>query len=104
MKGKYCKEERCPENKGAPCRIADDCLLFKWDINREKRATLREIVTVDKFHEESKETQRRAKSADKTAIQKYSCPLEEEEQKDFALWLDSQGVLWAHIPNEISEQ
>ena len=100
MKGKYCKEERCSENKGAPCRIADDCFLFKWDINREKRATLRDIVTVDKLHEESKETKRRANSADETAIKKYSCPLEEEEQKDFAEWCDNMGILWAHIPNE----
>lgn len=100
MKGKYCKEERCPENKGTRCKIADDCLLFKWDIDREKRTTTREFVAVDKLHDESKETQRRENYAQKTDIQKYSCPLEEYEQKIFSEWCDSKGILWAHIPNE----
>ena len=100
MRGKYCKEERCPENKGTRCKIADDCLLFKWDIDREKRSTTREFVAVDKLHEQNKETQRSANYAQKTAIQKYSCPLEEDEQKIFADWCDRKGILWAHIPNE----
>ena len=50
MRGKYCKEERCQENKGTRCKIADDCLLFKLDIDREKRSTTRELVAVDKLH------------------------------------------------------
>ena len=69
---KYCKNFRCPENKGEPCKIANDCWLFQLDIDKEKQPKVKTV----------------------------SAPLEEDEQKDFALWLDSQGVLWAHIPNE----
>lgn len=69
---KYCKNFRCPENKGEPCKIANDCWLFQWDIDKEKQPKVKTV----------------------------SAPLEEDEQKEFALWLDSQGVLWAHIPNE----
>lgn len=44
--------------------------------------------------------QRGATQEAKTAIQRAITPLEEDEQRDFAEWLDCQGVLWAHIPNE----
>lgn len=35
MSAKYCKEKRCSENKGKPCAVADDCPMFKWDIERQ---------------------------------------------------------------------
>lgn len=72
MSAKYCKT-RCSGNDGTPCKAADGCFLFKWDIDREtgnKRST--ERIT----------------------------PLEEEEQRELAAWLDKKGVLWFHIPNE----
>ena len=36
MSAKYCKEYRCESNNGKPCAAADDCFLFKWDIDRER--------------------------------------------------------------------
>lgn len=35
MSAKYCKVKRCSENKGKPCVVADDCPMFKWDIERQ---------------------------------------------------------------------
>ncbi len=72
MGAKFCKEFRCSENKGKPCTAADDCFLFKWDIDRivEKKSTA--AVT----------------------------PLEADEQEEFAAWLNAKGFVWAHIPNE----
>jgi VRR-NUC domain len=32
---------------------------------------------------------------------KESVPLEEDEQKDLAQLLDSMGLIWFHVPNEI---
>lgn len=36
MSAKYCKEYKCGANNGTPCSTADDCFLFKWDIERQK--------------------------------------------------------------------
>lgn len=36
MFAKFCKEKRCNKNKGLPCPVADDCFLFKWDIERQQ--------------------------------------------------------------------
>lgn len=69
---KYCKNLRCPENKDEPCNLSNDCWLFQWDIDKEKQPKVKTV----------------------------SAPLEEDEQKEFARWLDNKGVLWAHIPNE----
>ena len=35
MSAKYCKEKRCQANDGTPCKAADDCDFFKWDIDRQ---------------------------------------------------------------------
>jgi hypothetical protein len=35
MGAKFCKILRCSENKGKPCEVADDCPMFKWDIERQ---------------------------------------------------------------------
>lgn len=69
---KYCKNSRCPEHTEKPCEIANDCWLFQWDIDKEKQPKKRAV----------------------------SVPLEEDEQTELARWLDNQGILWAHIPNE----
>lgn len=58
------------------------------------------VGLVNESDGKEKETQRGATQAAKTAIQRAITPLEEDEQRDFAEWLDCQGVLWAHIPNE----
>lgn len=71
MAAKYCKEHRCQLNDGNPCKAADDCFLFKWDIDREKG---------------NKPTP--------------GNPLESQEQEEFAAWCDAKGLLWVHIPNE----
>lgn len=72
MSAKYCKELRCSSNNGKPCTAADDCFLFKWDIDRE---TGKKPLTA-------------------------KTPLEAEEQEELAKWLDFKGILWVHIPNE----
>lgn len=74
MSAKYCASLRCSANDGTPCDAADSCWLFRWDIDKEKGN----------------------KQADKI----HKTPLEEEEQREFADWLDEKGVLWFHIPNE----
>ena len=71
MAAKYCKEYRCEANNGKPCAAADDCFLFKWDIDRENG---------------NKPTS--------------GNPLEAQEQEEFATWCDAKGLLWVHIPNE----
>ena len=71
MSAKYCKEYRCEANNGKPCAAADDCFLFKWDIDRENG---------------NKPT--------------TGNPLEAQEQEEFAAWCDAKGLLWVHIPNE----
>ena len=71
MASKYCKEYRCEANNGLPCSAADNCFLFKWDVDKEKGYKKSEGI-----------------------------PLEADEQKEFASWLDAKGILWAHIPNE----
>ena len=68
---KYCKELRCSGNDGSPCALADNCFMFKWDIEKE---------TGHKRTEGN--------------------PLEGQEQEEFAAWLDAMGLIWAHIPNE----
>jgi ADP-heptose:LPS heptosyltransferase len=73
MSAKYCKT-KCSSNIGEPCPIASDCWLFKWDIEKEK--------------------------GNKQVPKNSPVPLEEEEQREFAEWLDRKGVLWFHIPNE----
>jgi hypothetical protein len=70
---KYCKEHRCTANNGQPCRAADECFLFKWDVARERGYK---------------------------PIQEHITPLEAQEQEEFAKWCDAKGLLWAHIPNE----
>lgn len=72
MSAKYCKT-KCSANDGTPCKTADSCWLFKWDIDRE--------------------------TGNKQSTERIT-PLEEEEQREFASWLDRKGVLWFHIPNE----
>lgn len=78
MGAKYCKEKRCMANDGKPCRSADSCWLFIWDIEKE----------------------RGYKPAVPTATATRGAPLEEEEQREFAEWCDAKGLLWVHIPNE----
>ena len=73
MSAKYCKT-KCSGNDGNPCEVADDCFMFAWDIAKEK--------------------------GNKQVPKNSPVPLEEEEQREFALWLDGKGVLWFHIPNE----
>ena len=37
MGAKYCIHTRCNGMKGGePCAVADDCPMFKWDIERQK--------------------------------------------------------------------
>ena len=96
MLAKYCKNKGCSENKGEPRALADHCWLFQWDVSAKNAA----VGFVNESDGKEKETQRGATQAAKTAIQKAITPLEEDEQRDFAEWLDCQGVLWAHIPNE----
>ena len=96
MLAKYCKNKGCSENKGEPCALADHYWLFQWDVSAKNAA----VGLVNESDGKEKETQRGATQAAKTAIQRAITPLEEDEQRDFAEWLDCQGVLWAHIPNE----
>lgn len=96
MLAKYCKNKGCSENKGEPCALADHCWLFQWDVSAKNAA----VGLVNESDGKEKETQRGATQEAKTAIQRAITPLEEDEQRDFAEWLDCQGVLWAHIPNE----
>lgn len=100
MLAKYCKNKGCSENKGEPCALADHCWLFQWDVSAKNAAVGLVNDKVDKSGEKRKEMQRGATQEAKTAIQRAITPLEEDEQRDFAEWLDCQGVLWAHIPNE----
>lgn len=74
MGAKYCKHIRCSGMQGGgPCKSADECQLFQWDIDKEKgnKPTTGTVV-----------------------------PIEADEQKEFAAWCDAKGLLWAHIPNE----
>ena len=96
MLAKYCKNKGCSENKGEPCALADHCWLFQWDVSAKNAA----VGLVNESDGKEKETQRGATQEAKTAIQRAITPLEEDEQRDFAEWLDCQGVLWTHIPNE----
>ena len=73
MGAKYCKETRCNGNDGTPCKSADVCWLFKWDVEKER--------------------------GDKVATSPV-VPLEAQEQEEFAAWCDAKGLLWVHIPNE----
>lgn len=100
MLAKYCKNKGCSENKGEPCALADHCWLFQWDVSAKNVSVGLVNDTADKSDGKEKETQRGATQAVKTAIQRAITPLEEDEQRNFAEWLDRQGVLWAHIPNE----
>lgn len=74
MSAKYCKT-KCSGNDGRPCEVADDCFLFVWDVARSKGVNEQPLSAI-------------------------RIPLEEEEQREFAQWLDRKGVLWFHIPNE----
>ena len=74
MGAKYCKEYRCTANKGKPCAAAEECFLFRWDVERER--------------------------GNKAIYPTTATPLEAEEQEEFAAWCNSKGFLWAHIPNE----
>lgn len=72
MSAKYCKRIRCSQaREGNPCKMADACAFFDWDIDRE--------------------------NGDKPTT---GNPLESKEQEEFAAWCDKKGLLWAHIPNE----
>ena len=73
MSARYCKRKGCSANEGTPCESASVCAYWEWDIAREKGDKL----------QESKLT-----------------PKEDEEQKEFAAWLDGTGLLWYHTPNE----
>lgn len=73
---RFCKETRCSYNKlGEPCELSDKCFLFEWDLSKESGGTVY--------------------GGAKTAV-----PLEEEEQRLLAAWLNAKGLVWAHIPNE----
>lgn len=74
MGARYCKEYRCSANKGEPCSSAEECFLFRWDVEKER--------------------------GDKVIKPNGATPLESEEQEEFAAWLNAKGLLWAHIPNE----
>ena len=76
MAAKFCKNSRCSGVKGNPCPSSDDCIWFIWDVDRHLSNKL----------------------ADKNPNR--ITPLEEAEQRELAMWLDAQGLLWAHIPNE----
>ncbi len=53
MSAKYCREYKCGANDGRPCTAADDCFLFKWDIERQKGICRKtEKRTVNKIKEE----------------------------------------------------
>ena len=73
MSARYCKREGCSEQVKGACPVAGECFLFEWDIAREK--------------------------GDKPQESKLT-PKEDEEQKEFAAWLDETGLLWYHTPNE----
>ena len=74
MGAKYCKRMACSEaRKGVPCSSADECPLFEWAIDKERGYKKPTLPTA---------------------------PKEDEEQREFAQWLDAKGLLWAHIPNE----
>ena len=51
MSAKFCKEKRCNKNKGLPCPVADDCFLFKWDIERQqgKVTKVTKVTKVEKI-------------------------------------------------------
>ena len=71
MGAKYCKR-KCSLNNGKACHIADDCSWHIWDVAKEKGYKPAPLRT----------------------------PLEEDEQKELADWLNAKGILWVHIPNE----
>ena len=73
MSARYCKRKGCSANEGTPCESASVCAYWEWDIAREK--------------------------GDKPQESKLT-PREDEEQKEFAAWLDETGLLWYHTPNE----
>ena len=73
MGARYCKRKGCSANEGTPCESASVCAYWEWDIAREK--------------------------GDKPQESKLT-PREDEEQKEFAAWLDETGLLWYHTPNE----
>nr|DAW35855.1 MAG TPA: Nuclease [Caudoviricetes sp.] len=73
MSARYCKRKGCSANEGTPCESASVCAYWEWDIAREK--------------------------GDKPQESKLT-PREDEEQKEFAAWLDGTGLLWYHTPNE----
>lgn len=73
MSARYCKRKGCSANEGTPCESASVCAYWEWDIAREK--------------------------GDKPQESKFT-PKEDEEQKEFAAWLDETGLLWYHTPNE----
>lgn len=73
MSARYCKRKGCSANEGTPCESASVCAYWEWDIAREK--------------------------GDKPQESKLT-PKEDEEQKEFAAWLDETGLLWYHTPNE----
>lgn len=73
MSVRYCKREGCSANDGTPCTSASVCAYWEWDIAREKGDKPQESPLT---------------------------PKEDEEQKEFAAWLDEKGLLWYHTPNE----
>lgn len=73
MSARYCKRKGCSANEGTPCESASVCAYWEWGIAREK--------------------------GDKPQESKLT-PKEDEEQKEFAAWLDETGLLWYHTPNE----
>ncbi len=97
MLAKYCKNKGCSENKGEPCALADHCWLFQWDVSAKNAAVGLVNDKVDKSGEKRKEMQRGATQEAKTAIQRAITPLEEDEQRDFAEWLDCQRAFYGRI-------
>lgn len=73
MSARYCKRKGCSANEGTPCESASVCAYWEWDIAREKGDKPQESPLT---------------------------PKEDEEQKEFAAWLDETGLLWYHTPNE----
>lgn len=75
--GVYCKNaDRCSYHPSGACDLIFECVCFEADTCKGLQST-----------------------AKKTVSQEIT-PKEDEEQKEFAAWLDETGLLWYHTPNE----
>ena len=75
--GVYCKNaDRCSYHPSGACDLIFECVCFEADTRKVLQST-----------------------AKKTVSQEIT-PKEDEEQKEFAAWLDETGLLWYHTPNE----